>query len=45
VERDPRERVASLLRAVGAADLAEQADLTGAVAARLPALRVGRIEL
>ncbi len=45
VERDPRELVASLLRAVGAADLAEQADLTGAVAARLPALRVGRIEL
>jgi fructuronate reductase len=36
--------VATLLRAVGAPDLAEQADLVGSVAARLPALRAGRIE-
>jgi fructuronate reductase len=42
---DPRAVVAALLRTVGAADLAEQADLTAAVAARLPALRAGRIEL
>ena len=42
---DPRAVVAALLRTVGAADLAEQADLTASVAARLPALRAGRIEL
>jgi fructuronate reductase len=44
-EREPREVVARLLRTVGATDLAEQTDLTGSVAARLPALRAGRIEL
>jgi fructuronate reductase len=42
---DPRAVVAALLRTVGAMDLAEQADLVGSVAARLPALRAGRIEL
>jgi fructuronate reductase len=42
---DPQALVAALLRAVGAPDLAEQADLTASVAARLPALRAGRIEL
>jgi len=42
---DPRAVVAGLLRTVGATDLAEQADLVGSVAARLPALRAGRIEL
>ena len=34
---DPRALVAALLRTVGADDLAEQADLTASVAARLPA--------
>jgi fructuronate reductase len=42
---DPRTLVGALLRTVGATDLAEQADLTASVAARLPALRAGRIEL
>lgn len=37
--------VAALLRVVGAVDLAEQSDLVSAVAARLPALRAGRIEI
>jgi fructuronate reductase len=42
---DPQALVAALLRTVGADDLAEQTDLTASVAARLPALRAGRIEL
>jgi fructuronate reductase len=42
---DPQALVGALLRTVGADDLAEQADLTASVAARLPALRAGRIEL
>jgi fructuronate reductase len=42
---DPQARVGALLRTVGAADLAEQADLTASVAARLPALHAGRIEI
>jgi fructuronate reductase len=42
---DPRAVVAALLRTIGADDLADQADLVGCVAARLPALRAGRIEL
>ena len=42
---DPAALVAALLRAVGAADLAEQPGLTSAVAARLPALQAGRIEI
>ena len=42
---DPKALVGALLRTVGADDLAEQADLTTSVAARLPALRAGRIEL
>jgi fructuronate reductase len=37
--------VARLLRVIGGADLAERADLTASVAARLPALRAGRVEL
>ncbi|MEV0700545.1 mannitol dehydrogenase family protein [Saccharopolyspora sp. NPDC050389] len=37
--------VARLLTAIGAADLAEDADLVSAVADHLPALRAGRIEL
>jgi fructuronate reductase len=42
----PYERpVPALLREAGAADLAEDGALTGAVAGRLPALRAGRIEL
>jgi fructuronate reductase len=41
---DPQDRVGALLRTVGADDLAEQADLTASVAARLPALRAGSIE-
>jgi fructuronate reductase len=45
VDADLRTVVAALLRTVGATDLAEQADLVGSVAARLPALRAGRIEL
>jgi fructuronate reductase len=42
---EPPARVAALLRTVGAADLAEQSDLTSSVAQRLPALRAGRVEL
>jgi fructuronate reductase len=42
---DPRTVVAALLRTVGADDLAEQADLVGSVAARLPALRAGVIDI
>jgi len=42
---DPRTVVVTLLRTVGAPDLAEQADLVGSVTARLPALRAGRIEI
>ena len=42
---DPQALVAALLRTAGADDLAERADLTASVAARLPALRAGRIEL
>ncbi|WAP59186.1 mannitol dehydrogenase family protein [Streptomyces sp. S465] len=42
---DPATPVARLLAAIGAPDLAEQPDLVSAVAARLPALRAGRIEL
>ena len=42
---DPSTLVAALLRAVGAADLAEQPDLTSSVAAHLPALRAGRVEI
>ncbi|MCS7483555.1 mannitol dehydrogenase family protein [Umezawaea endophytica] len=42
---DHVELVARLLHLVGAPDLAERADLVKAVAARLPALRAGRIEL
>jgi fructuronate reductase len=37
----PRAVIAALLRTVGAADLADEADLVGSVAARLPALRAG----
>jgi fructuronate reductase len=37
--------VGALLREIGAADLAEQSDLTSSVANRLPALRAGRVEL
>jgi fructuronate reductase len=37
--------VAALLRAVGADDLADSADLVRAVAERLPALAMGRVEL
>jgi fructuronate reductase len=42
---DPSTLVAALLRVVGAADLAEQPDLTSSVAAHLPALRAGRVEI
>jgi fructuronate reductase len=42
---DPQALVGALLRTVGADDLAEQADLTASVAARLPALRAGHIDL
>jgi fructuronate reductase len=42
---DPKALVGALLRAVGADDLAEQADLTASVAARLPGLRAGQIDL
>ena len=42
---DPKALVGALLRTVGADDLAEQADLTASVAARLPALRAGQIDL
>ncbi|QZN85377.1 mannitol dehydrogenase family protein [Cellulomonas sp. C5510] len=41
----PRDRVAALLRAVGAADLADDSGLVAGVASRLPALAAGRIEL
>ncbi|MGI5289984.1 hypothetical protein ACQEVF_42500 [Nonomuraea polychroma] len=41
----PADAVARLLRLTGAPDLAERADLTAAVAAHLPALRAGRIEI
>ena len=40
-----REVVPTLLRHVGAADLAEDTAFTTAVAQRLPALRAGHIEL
>jgi fructuronate reductase len=43
--QDPSTVVAGLLRVVGAADLAEQQDLTSSVAARLPALQAGRVEI
>ncbi len=42
---DQKALVGALLRTVGAGDLAEQADLTASVAARLPALRAGQIDL
>ena len=42
---DPAALVAALLREVGAADLADEHDLTAAIAQRLPALRAGRIEI
>jgi fructuronate reductase len=42
---DHLELVVRLLQAVGAPDLAERAELTKAVATRLPALRAGRIEI
>ena len=41
----PAETVRALLRVLGAADLADDDALTGAVADRLPALRAGRIEI
>ncbi|MEU4053677.1 mannitol dehydrogenase family protein [Streptomyces olivaceus] len=41
----PAGTVGALLRTVGAADLADDTALTGAVAERLPALRAGRVEL
>jgi fructuronate reductase len=41
----PKEHVAALLREVGAADLADQHDLTTSIAQRLPALRAGRIDI
>lgn len=41
----PADTVRALLCRVGAADLAEDTALTGAVADRLPALRAGRVEL
>ncbi|MDP4503289.1 mannitol dehydrogenase family protein [Nonomuraea turcica] len=41
----PGEVVARLLRLTGAPDLAERADLTAAVAAHLPALRAGRVDV
>lgn len=42
---DPSTLVAAMLRAVGATDLAEQPGLTSAVAAHLPALQAGRVEI
>ncbi|GAA2613468.1 mannitol dehydrogenase family protein [Streptomyces axinellae] len=42
---EPEGTVRALLTALGASDLAEDTALTGAVAARLPALRAGRIEV
>ncbi|GCB51817.1 mannitol dehydrogenase family protein [Streptomyces sp. NL15-2K] len=41
----PSETVRALLRVLGAADLADDDALTAAVAARLPALRAGRVEI
>jgi fructuronate reductase len=41
---DPVDLVGRLLRLAGAADLAERTDLAKSVAARLPALRAGRVE-
>ncbi|MGI5199908.1 mannitol dehydrogenase family protein [Streptomyces sp. CA-288835] len=41
----PATTVSVLLRVVGAADLADDAALTAAVADRLPAVRAGRVEL
>jgi fructuronate reductase len=41
----PATTVSALLRVVGAADLADDAALTAAVADRLPAVRAGRVEL
>lgn len=43
--RRPVEAVRRLLRVLGAADLADDDALTGAVAARLPALAAGRVEI
>jgi fructuronate reductase len=45
VSGSPIELVGRLLRVIGAADLAERSDLIASVAARLPALRAGRVEL
>jgi fructuronate reductase len=42
---NPAALVAALLREVGAADLAQQHDLTASIAQRLPALRAGRIDI
>jgi fructuronate reductase len=42
---NPAALVAALLREVGAADLAEQYDLTASIAHRLPALRAGQIDI
>ncbi|MBO8193477.1 mannitol dehydrogenase family protein [Streptomyces oryzae] len=42
---EPTGTVRALLTALGAADLADDTALTGAIAARLPALRAGRIEV
>lgn len=44
-EGDPTTVVRRLLAAVGAPDLAERGDLVAAVAAHLPALAAGRVEL
>ncbi|MFJ8333225.1 mannitol dehydrogenase family protein [Streptomyces sp. NPDC094437] len=41
----PADAVGALLRVLGAADLADDAVLTTAVADRLPALRAGRVEI
>ncbi|MGW7290898.1 mannitol dehydrogenase family protein [Streptomyces xiamenensis] len=43
--QDPAGTVRALLTALGAPDLAGDQDLTTAVAARLPALRAGRVEI
>jgi fructuronate reductase len=42
---NPAALVAALLREVGAADLADQHDLTASIAHRLPALRAGQIDI
>jgi fructuronate reductase len=42
---NPAALVAALLREVGAADRAQQHDLTASIAQRLPALRAGRIDI